>query len=298
MMSKIELIAGDKLIKVKFDTFPGGEEYVCILEPKKMDQPLTIFANLNDSGGIMRLMLLVNAIRVVNPIIPIQVVMPYFPYARQDRVCKSGESLSAKVMAQLINSMDIQRVEIWDAHSDVSTALLDKCSHANVVDVISNFAANNENFAAALVDCIFVAPDAGAAKKVAAVAAKFKRPMIQCNKVRDADGAIKYLEMQGFGLDMSGANMLIVDDICDGGATFTSLAGMLQGHTSGEISLYITHGIFSKGYDPLYKAGISNVFAANNMLEGCAFTDRQAPLAPKNVLSEPVAHPAELATQG
>ena len=49
--------------------------------------------------------------------------------------------------------------------------------------------------------------------------------------------------------DFKGANLMIVDDICDGGRTFIELAKVLRERNAGKIELFITHGIFSKGVD-------------------------------------------------
>ncbi|MNQ12726.1 ribose-phosphate pyrophosphokinase [compost metagenome] len=55
--------------------------------------------------------------------------------------------------------------------------------------------------------------------------------------------------------DLAGENVLVVDDICDGGRTFTELAKVLKQYDLGSLSLYITHGIFSAGVEVL-----TNVF--------------------------------------
>ena len=64
--------------------------------------------------------------RLLNEVTPIELVIPYFPYARQDRVCIEGEALGAAVMANFINNLDFAKVTIWDAHSEVSPALLNR----------------------------------------------------------------------------------------------------------------------------------------------------------------------------
>jgi len=53
---------------------------------------------------------------------------------------------------------------------------------------------------------------------------------------------------------------MIVDDICDGGATFILLAKELYAAGAKEVNLFVTHGIFSKGLIPLYEAGIKRIF--------------------------------------
>jgi ribose-phosphate pyrophosphokinase len=52
--------------------------------------------------------------------------LPYFPAARQDRIMMPGEPLSVKVYAQIINAQGYERVMVFDPHSDVTPALLDR----------------------------------------------------------------------------------------------------------------------------------------------------------------------------
>jgi len=56
-------------------------------------------------------------------------VMPYIPYARQDRICAPGEAFTLKIFAQIINSAKFNKVIVLDAHSDVAPALIDKCEN-------------------------------------------------------------------------------------------------------------------------------------------------------------------------
>ena len=98
-----------------------------------------------------------------------------------------------------------------------------------------------------------IAPDNGAVKKASKIAEEFQLPLITCLKERDlATGhIIKYRILD---LIEKPGKALIVDDICDGGATFNILAKSLKKDTPvTEISLYVTHGIFSKGLDELFE---------------------------------------------
>jgi ribose-phosphate pyrophosphokinase len=63
------------------------------------------------------------------------------------------------------------------------------------------------------------------------------------------------------GAEDGARDFLIVDDICDGGRTFIELAKVLRPLTSGQVKLYVTHGIFSAGFEAL--AGLDRIFVAN-----------------------------------
>jgi len=228
-------------------TFSGGEEHIRFnasdfAETTKIE----VFERLTDSSKLIRLMLAVDALkRLTYGAIPIELTIPYFPYARQDRVCVEGEALGAAVMAQFINNMGLSKVTIWDAHSDVSPALIN-----NVVNVPQMaLLARCEELSTRLAkgELTLISPDAGASKKTLKIAETFNSELdvIQAQKVRDLKTG-NIIETQILG-DVKGKSVLIADDICDGGRTFIELAKVLKSQGAAEISLFITHGIFSKG---------------------------------------------------
>ncbi|MNE49699.1 ribose-phosphate pyrophosphokinase [compost metagenome] len=106
-------------------------------------------------------------------------------------------------------------------------------------------------------ETILVAPDAGARKKVESLAKEFGfKGIVYANKVRNTrNGKILRTTVDSFVCgdevldleDLKDENLLIVDDICDGGTTFIELAKVLKPYDLGSLSLYVTHGIFSAG---------------------------------------------------
>ena len=122
---------------INFDsfTFSGGEEHIRFQTfDASQTSKIEIVERLINSSKTIRLMLAVDALKrmtqqttAIELVIPYFPYFPYFPYARQDRVCVEGEALGASVMAQIINNMNFNKVTIWDAHSDVSPALIRAC---------------------------------------------------------------------------------------------------------------------------------------------------------------------------
>jgi ribose-phosphate pyrophosphokinase len=171
---------------------------------------------------------------------PPELILPFVPGARQDRLNSSGDFLfTAKSVAREINARQLPRVTILDPHSDVMPALLDRC---HVIPAHECFAHITPDVYAAV-----IAPDAGAEKRASAVAKRLELPLLHGWKRRDiTTGALN-----GFGLEMThfapGARMLVVDDICDGGGTFVGLATEVLADRRLKADLYVTHGIFSQG---------------------------------------------------
>jgi ribose-phosphate pyrophosphokinase len=255
----------DKELSFTKTTFPGGESCIRVeVAGDELPKGIAIQLDFESNSDLFDLALLVDAIRRVyderiTPRAPIMLFLPYAPYARQDRVCNEGESLSIKVVADFINALNFESVCIVDPHSDVTSALFN-----NVVVI------PQETFASCMFqglkrsNTIIVAPDAGASKK----ARKFAQAggfagLLQAEKVRDlSTGKILKTKINVDELGPPDVDYLIVDDICDGGRTFTELAKVLRPTTIGKIMLFVTHGIFSAGTE-VFDNLIDEVYTAN-----------------------------------
>lgn len=247
-------------IKYKVVSFSGGETHVTLDNPDRYTNwtSAEITGNIRSADLLMELLMLTDALRQCNPDMLLDVTIPYFPYARQDRVCSPGDSFSLKVIANIINSQNYHKVTVWDPHSDVTPALLNR---VEVIPpryfLIDSFTSEND---------VMVCPDAGAIKRVSECAKpRFHgaKPfeMVRADKKRDpATG--KILETIVYSDHIGKKNFLIIDDICDGGRTFIELAKKLRPLTDGKVMLYVTHGIFSQGLDPLL-AVIDEIYCAN-----------------------------------
>lgn len=168
-----------------------------------------------------------------------ELVIPYLMAARFDRVMQPGDSFDLEVIARLINSCGFERVQLFDVHSDVATALI-RNSHSH----------NNSRLLAAYdkTDAVLICPDAGAAKKVGQYSKSLKlSAVVHCIKERNlqtGDLALRVLEPE----KCEGKNCVIVDDLCDGGATFIAIAEQIKPL---HLTLIVSHGIFSKGFTKL-----------------------------------------------
>ena len=249
---RLALLIDGQHVPLRILRFAGGEVQVRIEAPSAAPSAVTVRADLVDSDSLMGLLILTDAIRRHYHDPAIDLICPYLPYARQDRVAFPGEALSAAVACCLLNAQGYRSVEVWDAHSDVSLALLDRVRHRPASD-----------FAGPIVsaDDVVVAPDLGAVKRAAGCAALAGAPVVHAEKIRSTDtGAITASTVHSG--PVGARDFLIVDDICDGGRTFIELARVLRPLTQGRVKLYVTHGIFSAGFDAL-ASGIDRIFVAN-----------------------------------
>lgn len=260
----------------KFFTFPGGEVSVKLEQGVKVYEGISIIAFIRDAEGIMSLLMLKDAIDVQYPHVEVYLQLMYVPYARQDRVCAPGESNSLQVMARLIGGMGFDVVYPYDVHSEKTIELLEKyctrvCQVKQVkqVDIMSAII-QEDNLSG-----ILIAPDKGAKLKTLELAHDVDMPMVQAHKVRCPDtGKILETNLSDTQGLVKGNNCIIVDDICDGGYTFTELAKVLKAEGAKTVTLMVTHGIFSKGLDVLYDNGIDKVVTTNTFCQLIAKTPK------------------------
>ena len=234
----------EKLINFQSFTFSGGEPHIKIQSDFDINEAVTITHRLNSFNDLGLLCVTVDALRRMDVKI-INLFIPYFPAARQDRVMIPGEPLSVKVYADILNAMNLNRVTFFDAHSEVTPALVNNCevipNHKFIAEVLKTIGSNVK----------LISPDGGALKKIYKVSEFLGGiEVVECSKSRD----LKTGKLSGFKVyndDLKGMNCLIVDDICDGGGTFIGLAEELKEKNAGKLFLAVSHGIFNKGFDDL-----------------------------------------------
>lgn len=252
-MSNTRFISSDATIK--WITFSDGLETCQISGEPSNHISVDIKEGTRD---VIRILLLNDALKRMG-VKDIKLTLKYFPQARADRVFDTGNPLPVKVFADMINSCNFSKVYVYDPHSDVTPALINNISVIPQEDVVFNRLHEitdllGEQFT-------IVAPDLGATKKIFnIVKALGHKNYIQAVKIRDVTtGNIVKCDLQ---CDEVSGNVLIVDDICDGGNSFIHLARLLKERGASKVGLFVTHGIFAKGLSVLEK-DIDFIFCSN-----------------------------------
>lgn len=233
-----------KEIEFQSFIFSGGEPHIKIKPDFDLSGTVTITHRINSFNDFGLLLLAVDALKRMDVKL-INVFIPYFPAARQDRVMITGEPLSVKVYVDILNSLKLNKITVFDAHSEVTSALLDNCevipNHDFIAQVLKKIGNNVK----------LISPDGGALKKIYKVSEYLGGiDVVECSKSRD----VKTGKLSGFKVyddNLQGMDCLIVDDICDGGGTFIGLAEELKKKNAGKLYLAVSHGIFNKGFESM-----------------------------------------------
>lgn len=238
-------------IKFEIMYFPDGQPHIKINAEDLTTENAScrILSRIANANDLMLVLLAKNTLEYLG-FEKVELYISYLMAARMDRVMTNGEPFSLKVVAGILNSASFHKIKIFDPHSEVTTALLNKSFAIENIDYVKEVLKSytNKNPNADVSRYCIVSPDAGALKKIYKVAAALNNiHVVECMKNRDVKtGALKGFEV--FEKDLTGKTCFIVDDICDGGGTFIGVAAELKKLGAEKIILVISHGIFSKGY--------------------------------------------------
>lgn len=194
--------------------------------------------------------------------------MPYIPNARMDRVKNDDEVFTLKYFCDFINSLNFSRVYVLDAHSDVSTALLNNCKNDNPRDYIKDAIRQISD------DIVLYFPDAGAAKRYSDLFPE----IMYCygEKKRDwKSGKILGLGIRSNGIDLNGKTVLMIDDIIAYGGSLFYSANALKEAGVDKIYAYATHtenSILDREKGTLIKSlennTVERLFTTNSLFSG------------------------------
>lgn len=249
-------------VPIKLWKFPAGEVGVKIEGISLIKNTVRAIIYLNDasSDSIMAAINLADACYRIRPAIRTTLITKYLPYSRQDRVCHPGESFGLEVFIEILSQV-FSEVITEDVHSAETDKLM--------LEHYINFDNIPQGVCASKLPGFdyFVAPDAGAMKKIGQhrQVKTGSTKVVQLPKTRK-DGKVIYDDLKSGTLS---GKVCVVDDLCDGGATFLSLGQMLRRTQPDmtELSLYVTHGLFTNGiafvelydlYDTIYVHNLMN----------------------------------------
>jgi ribose-phosphate pyrophosphokinase len=237
-------------IQYKTLVFPDGQPHikVDVSTIDSTDAACIIYTRISNPADLL-LVLMARDVLYTAGLRQFSLFVSYLMCARMDRTMSSGEAFSLKVTANVLNTGGFASIHVFDPHSDVAPAVLANGLAVDNIAFAKAAVAHYRNNHPALADdnlCL-VSPDAGALKKVLKVSAALGGiDVVECLKIRD----VKTGQLSGFKVfdeTLQGKTCFIVDDICDGGGTFTGIAAILKQKQAQSVVLMVSHGVFSKG---------------------------------------------------
>ena len=230
---------GITLGKASVKTFSDGEISVEIDENVR-GQDIYIIQPLCDpvNNNLMELLIMVDALKR-SSVDRISVVLPYFGYSRQDRRARSARvPITAKVVANMLTSMGVERLLTIDLHADQIQGFFDIPVDNIYATPLFLADIHKQNYK----DTIIVSPDVGGVVRARALAKQLNSDLAIVDKRRPEANVSQVVQIIG---DVKGKCCIIVDDICDTAGTLCHAADALKEQGASSVFAYITHPIFS-----------------------------------------------------
>ena len=225
--------------KASVTTFSDGEISVEIQENVRGQDIFIIQPTCQPTNDhLMELMIMSDALRR-SSVDRITAVIPYFGYSRQDRRVRSARvPISAKVVANMIASMDIDRLLTIDLHADQIQGFFDipvDNIYATPLFVADIYKQKYDK-------PIVVSPDIGGVVRARALAKQLNCDLAIVDKRRQEANVSEVMQIIG---DVNSKTCIIVDDIVDTAGTLCNAAAALKEKGAKAVFSYITHPIFS-----------------------------------------------------
>ena len=249
---------GITLGKASVKTFSDGEISVEIDENVR-GQDIYIIQPLCDpvNNNLMELLIMVDALKR-SSVDRISVVLPYFGYSRQDRRARSARvPITAKVVANMLTSMGVERLLTIDLHADQIQGFFDIPVDNIYATPLFLADIHKQNYK----DIIIVSPDVGGVVRARALAKQLNTDLAIVDKRRPEANVSEVMQIIG---DVKGKCCIIVDDICDTAGTLCHAADALKEQAASSVFAYITHPIFS---------GKADLNISSSSIDGMIVTD-------------------------
>jgi ribose-phosphate pyrophosphokinase len=254
----ISKIMGIELCDVTVNQFSDGEFQPVINDSIRGNHVFIIQSTNQPSDNLIELLMLIDACKRASAKY-VSVVMPYYGYARQDRKDRPRVSIASKLVADLLTAAGASRVMTMDVHADQIQGFfnipLDHLFGSSIfIPYISSL--NLDNL------CI-AAPDVGSTKRARFYAQQFNCEMVICDKYRKVHNEVAEMVLIG---DVSGKNVIIVDDIIDTGNTLCKAADLLIERGAISVRAMCTHPVLSgKAYQTVQNSSLTELAVSDSI---------------------------------
>jgi len=227
--------------KIELSVFSCGEIYTRVLENirgKHVYIVQTTTQNVNND--VMELLIAVDSTKRASAL-STNVIIPYFPYSRQDKKSASREPISARLITDLLEAAGINRIITMDLHADQIQGFFNvPVDHLTSLPLFVNYfkkiVDDKKN------EFVVVAPDTGRAKAAKKFADKLGVDLAIIHKSRPKHNVSEVMHVIG---TVAAKNCIIYDDIVDTGGSIKNAYEALKKNKAGSVYLAATHPVFS-----------------------------------------------------
>ncbi|BAM61010.1 ribose-phosphate diphosphokinase [Streptococcus dysgalactiae] len=257
---KISKASGIPLGKISSRQFSDGEIMINIEETVRGDDLYIIQSTsfpVNDN--LWELLIMIDACKRASAN-TVNIVLPYFGYSRQDRVAKSREPITAKLVANMLTKAGIDRVVTLDLHAVQVQGFFD--IPVDNLFTVPLFAEHYSQLGLAGADTVVVSPKNSGIKRARSLAEYLDSPIAIIDYAQDDSE-----REEGYVIgDVSGKKAILIDDILNTGKTFAEAAKILERAGATDIYAVASHGVFAGGAaDVLETAPIKDIIVTDSV---------------------------------
>lgn len=244
-----------RLAGTEFFRFPDGEQYLRVPD---IDDHVVIIQSTPADSDYIALLQLIDACDAAGRI---DVVIPYFGYARQDHRFKSGESVSARALARAITA---DRVFTINVHNRGVLQYFDAAAtDLDAAPVIGAHLASMKTKTDELDSPVIIAPDKGAIDLVRSVAEYLGADFDYIEKTRHSGDNVTIKTKK---LDVSGKDAVILDDIISTGGTIVKTSDLLRENGADRVFVACIHPVLARNAATrIFSAGIEGIMATDTL---------------------------------
>lgn len=278
-----------KLGSIQCRVFSDGEQYVQFKENIRGRDIFLIQSTNPPADNWLRLLLAIDAARSASAH-DINIVMPYFGYARQDRKSKPREPIAARVFGTVFEKVGATRILTMDLHNDAIGGFFRKTNldylYARPV-FISHF---KKVFASAIRrgDVVIVSPDAGGVVRAQSYAKRLMKDadLAIIHKEREIPNQIARMKLVG---DVKGKIALIVDDMADTCGTLATAAKLLADSGAREVYAATTHGVLSgKASEKIDNSPLKKLFITDTIQHEKSLSQKIEVVSVANIFADAI----------
>ncbi|WP_028125320.1 ribose-phosphate diphosphokinase [Eremococcus coleocola] len=240
LAQKVADEVGVQLGKISISKFADGEIKVNIEESIRGDHIYIVQSTSNPvNDNLMELMICIDALRRASAK-TINVVMPYYGYARQDRKAQSREPITSKLVADMLTNAGVDRMLVIDLHAAQIQGFFNiPVDHLMGASLLANYFLD-KNLSGD--DVVVVSPDHGGVTRARKLAEFLHAPIAIVDKRRPKDNVAEIMNIVG---DVKDKVAIIIDDMIDTAGTITLGAQGIKDKGAKEVYVCCTHAVLS-----------------------------------------------------
>ncbi len=249
---------GVPLGKVTFSKYSDGEFQPSFEESIRGLRVFLVCSTFPSSDNLMELLLMIDAAKRASAR-HITAVIPYFGWARQDRKDKPRVPIGAKLVAKLLETAGATRIMTMDLHADQIQGFFEKpVDHLFASTIFLPYVKS-----LGLQNLTIASPDMGGSKRAYAYSKFLESDVVICYKQRKAANVIESMELIG---EVTGKNIILVDDMIDTGGTLAKAADLMIEKGALSVRAICTHAILSgEAYEKIENSQLSELIVTDSI---------------------------------